>query len=52
MQIYILKLYVTRMTQNKKYSLNLILKHGPVVGNNFCVAFPTSRFPYLTLCTR
>ena len=44
-QIYILKLNVTRMTQNKNDSINSILQHGPVVDNNCCVIFPTSRFP-------
>ena len=51
-QIYILILYVTRMTQNKNDSINLILKYGRVVDKNCCVPFPTSGFPYLTLCRR
>ena len=46
------KLYVARMTQNKNDSINSILKHGRVVGINCCVVFPTSRFPYLILCSR
>ena len=33
------------MTQNKNYSINSILQHGPVVDNNCCAIFPTSRFP-------
>ena len=33
-------LCVTRMTQNKKDSLNSILQHGRVVDNNCCVVFP------------
>ena len=45
-------LYVTRMTQNKNDSINSILQHGRVVDNNFCVVFPTSRFPYLILCPK
>ena len=43
--IYIPILYVTRMTQNKKASINSILQHGRVVYKNCCVVFPTSRFP-------
>ena len=35
------------MTQNKNDSINSILQHGCVVDNNYCVVFPTSRFPYL-----
>ena len=50
--IYIPILYVLRMTQNKKDSINSILQHGRVVDNNCCVVFPTSRFPYLILCPR
>ena len=50
--IYIPILYVLRMTQNKKDSINSILQHGRVVDNNYCVLFPTSRFPYLILCPR
>ena len=38
--IYIPTLYVTRIAQNKKDSLNSILQHGCVVGNNCCVVFP------------
>ena len=45
-------LYVTRMTQNKKNSLNSILQHGCIVDNNCCVVFPISRFPYLIQCPR
>ena len=45
MQIYIPILYVTRMTQSKKYLINPIMQHGRVVDNNYCVMFPTSRFP-------
>ena len=48
-RIYIPILYVTRMIQNKNYSINSILQHGHVFDNNCCVAFPTSRFPYLFL---
>ena len=40
------------MTQNKNDSINLILKYGRVVDKNCCVPFPTSGFPYLTLCRR
>ena len=40
------------MTQNKDSSINSILQHGRVVDKNFCVVFPTSGFPYLTLCPR
>ena len=43
-------LYVTRMTQNKNDSIKSKLQHGRVVGNNCCIVFPTSRFPYLILC--
>ena len=49
MQIYIPILYVTKMTQNKKDSLNSIPPHGRIVDNNCCVVFPTSRFPYFIL---
>ena len=52
MQIYIPILHVTRMTQNENDSINAILHHGRVVDNNCCVAFPTSRFPYLILRPR
>ena len=45
MQIYIILLYVTRMTQNKNDSINLILQHGRVVGKNYCAVFFTSGFP-------
>ena len=48
-QTYIPILYVTRMTRNKNDSINSILQHGRVVGNNCFVVFPTSRFPYLNL---
>ena len=40
------------MTQNKSDSINLILQHGRVVDKNCCLVFPTSGFPYLTLCSR
>ena len=40
------------MTQNKNDSINSILQHGRVVDKNCCVVFPTSRFPYLTLCPK
>ena len=40
------------MTQNKNNSINSILQHGRVVDKNFCVVFPSSGFPYLTLCHR
>ena len=42
-------LHVTRMTRNKNDSINSLLQHGRVVGNNCFVVFPTSRFPYLIL---
>ena len=51
-QIYILILYVKRINQNKNDSINSILQHGRVIGNNCCVVFPTSRFSYLILCPR
>ena len=41
-----------RMTQNKNDSINSILQHGCVVDEICCVVFPTSGFPYLTLCPR
>ena len=44
-QVYMLVLYVARMTQNKNDSTNSILQQGRVVDNNCCVVFPTSRFP-------
>ena len=40
------------MTQNKNDSINSILQHGRVVDKNCCGVFPTSGFPYLTLCPR
>ena len=40
------------MTQNKKDSISSILQHGHVVDKNCCVVFPTSGFPYFTLCPR
>ena len=40
------------MTQNKNDSINSILQPGRVADNNWCVVFPTSRFPYLILCPR
>ena len=43
-------LYVTRMTQNKKDSINSIPQHGSIVDKNFCIVFPSSGFPYLILC--
>ena len=52
MEIYIPILHVTRMTQNKNDSINSILHHGCVVDKKCCVVFPTSGFPYLTLCPR
>ena len=48
-QIFILILYVTRMTQNKNDSINSALLRRRVVDNNCRVVFPTSRFPYLIL---
>ena len=51
-QIYIPTLYVTRITQNKTDLINSILTHGRVVGKNCYVVFPTSEFPYLTLCPK
>ena len=50
--IYITILYVTKMTQNKKDSINSILQHGSVVDKNCCIVFPTSGFPYLILCLK
>ena len=44
--------YVTRMTQNKKDSINSILQHGLFVDKTCWVVLPTSGFPYLTLCPR
>ena len=41
-----------RMTENKNDSINSILQHGRVAGNNCCAVFPTSRFAYLILCPR
>ena len=52
MEIYIPILHVMRMTQNKNDSINSILHHGCVVDKKCCVVFPTSGFPYLTLCPR
>ena len=40
------------MTENKNNSINSILQHGRVVDKIFCVVFPTSGFPYSTLCPR
>ena len=40
------------MTQNKNDSINSILQHGRVVDKNCCEVYPTSGFPYLTLCPR
>ena len=51
-QIHIPILYVTRMTQNKKDSINSILQHGLFVDKTCSVVLPTSGFPYLTLCPR
>ena len=51
-QIYIPILYVTRMTQNEKDTINSIRQHGCVVDNNCCIVFPTSRFPYLIMRPR
>ena len=51
-QIYIPTLYVTRITQKKTDLINSILTHGRVVGKNCYVVFPTSEFPYLTLCPK
>ena len=51
-QIYVPIIYVTRMTQNKNDSINSILQHGRAVDKNCCVVFPTSRFPYLSLCPK
>ena len=52
LQIYIPILYMTRMTQNKNDSIKSILQHGDVVEKNCYIVFPTSGFPYLTLCRR
>ena len=38
---------MTRMTQNKNYSINSVLQHGLVVDK---IVFPTLGFPYLILC--
>ena len=48
-QIYIPILYVTRMTQNKIDSINLILQHGGAVDKNYWVVFLTSGLPYYLL---
>ena len=50
--MYIPILYVTRMNQNKNDSINSMLQYGRVVNKNCSVVFPTSGFPYLTLCPR
>ena len=47
--MYIPILHVTRRTQNKNDSINLIRQHGRVADKNCCVVFPTSRSPYLIL---
>ena len=41
-----------RLIQNQNDSVKLILQYGRVVGNNRCVVFSASGFPYLTLCPR
>ena len=51
-KIYIPILCVTKMTQNKNDSINLIVQHGRVIDNDCCVVFPTSRFSYLIPCPR
>ena len=51
-QIYISILYVTKITQNKNYLINLILHYGCVVDKYCCVVLSTSGFPYFTLCPR
>ena len=43
-------LYVTRLTQNQNDSINSILQYGHVVGQDCCVMFSASGFPYLVLC--
>ena len=48
-QIYIPILYVTRMTQNKIDSINLILQHGGAADKNYWVVFLTSGLPYYLL---
>ena len=40
------------MNPNKNASINSILQHSRIVDKNCCVVFPTSGFPYLTLCLR
>ena len=50
--MYIPILYVTRMNQNKNDSINSILQYGRVVNKNCCEVFPSSGFPYLSLCPR
>ena len=45
-------LYVTKLTQNQNDSINSILQDGRVVGNDCCVVFSASGFPYLILRLR
>ena len=40
------------MTENNNDSITSILQHGSVVDKKYSVVFPTSGFPYLTLCPR
>ena len=40
------------MTQYKNDSINSIQQHGGVIDKNCYLVFPTSGFPYLTLCQR
>ena len=41
-----------RMTENNNDSITSRLQHGSVVDKKYSVVFPTSGFPYLTLCPR
>ena len=43
---------MTRMTQNKNDSTNLILQHGHADEKNCCIVFLSSICPYLILCPR
>ena len=50
--INIYKNIYTYIICDKNDSINSMLQHGSVVDNNCWVVFPTSRFPYLVLCSR
>ena len=45
-------LYMTRPTQNQNDSINSIRQYGPVIGQDCCVIFSASEFPYMILCVR